>query len=100
MKRRDRFFLITPERFNAPGLYLLPDEFPLELISSQKAGAATGNSANVGLFVHLHEGDHDDQLPWPFNLDYTVQLGPNHTATEAECDPIEFQIRSYAVGKF
>jgi len=35
-----------------------------------------GNSANVGLFVHLHEGDHDDQLPWPFNLDYTVQLGP------------------------
>eukprot|EP00668_Euglena_longa_P001823 GGOE01002140.1.p2 GENE.GGOE01002140.1~~GGOE01002140.1.p2 ORF type:complete len:488 (-),score=154.35 GGOE01002140.1:410-1741(-) len=34
-----------------------------------------GSSLNVGLFVHLHEGDYDEQLPWPFNLDYTVQLG-------------------------
>ena len=30
---------------------------------------------SVGLFIHLHEGEYDDQLPWPFNLDYTVQLG-------------------------
>lgn len=31
--------------------------------------------SNIGLFIHLHEGEYDDQLPWPFNLDYTVQLG-------------------------
>ncbi len=31
-----------------------------------------GNSA---LFVHLHEGDYDEQMPWPFNQDYTVQVG-------------------------
>eukprot|EP00906_Rhabdomonas_costata_P023107 RCo033254 len=34
-----------------------------------------GSSPNVGLFVHLHQGEHDDRLHWPFNLDYTVQLG-------------------------
>jgi hypothetical protein len=34
-----------------------------------------GNCPNVGLFVHLHEGEADNVLEWPFNLDYTVQLG-------------------------
>lgn len=34
-----------------------------------------GSSANVGLFVHLHEGENDDRVSWPFNLDYTVRVG-------------------------
>lgn len=30
---------------------------------------------SIGLFIHLHQGENDDNLPWPFNLDYTVQFG-------------------------
>eukprot|EP00992_Anisonema_acinus_P003919 TRINITY_DN14338_c0_g1_i1.p1 TRINITY_DN14338_c0_g1~~TRINITY_DN14338_c0_g1_i1.p1 ORF type:complete len:449 (-),score=59.00 TRINITY_DN14338_c0_g1_i1:30-1376(-) len=34
-----------------------------------------GSAPSVGLFIHLHQGDNDDNLHWPFNLDYTVQIG-------------------------